>query len=53
MTFQEKYSRLLAVIDREDLNDDEIRFIQWICKWSEWEYSNFVSIVNKLKNSSI
>jgi hypothetical protein len=51
MEFQEKYSRLLSIIDREDLTRDDIRFIQWVCKWTDEEYKSFVSIIKKLKRS--
>jgi hypothetical protein len=49
MTFQEKYSRLLSLIDCDDLNNEEIKFIQWISKWTDWEYDQLNSIIKKVK----
>lgn len=49
MEFQEKYGRLLATIDREDLNSEDIAFIQWVCKWDDETFYKFKNLIVKIK----
>ncbi len=52
MEFQEKYGRLLVAIDREDLSNDDISFIQWVCKWDDETFYKFKNLINKIKSQS-
>jgi hypothetical protein len=53
MEFQEKCARLLAEIDREDLSNEDIAFIQWVCRWDDetfYKFKNLITKITKIKS---
>lgn len=49
LTIQDK--RLKEIFKNIDLNDSEIKYLEWLWKWDCETRNTFISIFLKLKNS--